>query len=395
MIFDEVEGVLSDDTFAKMGFQGASGLSKGLINEVLENNTAPAIWITNTVDGVDPAYLRRFDIVQKLKTPLAAVKKRIARRVFRDLPLENEYVDRIVANRAVTPAHLQKVTKICDRMGVENGNVARYVVNHVLNGDLEAINARPITKPRKTKNNSPKLTYRSSLINCDMDIEQLATGLHKDSHVRICLFGPPGTGKTAWASHLAKSIRRPLLVKQASDILDKYIGGTEKQIAATFREASASRSILLLDEIDSFLPDRSTAERHYEISQANQFLTAMEKFEGILLCTTNLMENLDPATMRRFDFKISFDYLKSEQACAMAEDFFAAFKVPVTRQGRVMLKAGLDRLKLSQGDFATLLRRYAALGTRPKVRKLVEELKKEVGFREVGRSRPIGFVHCE
>jgi SpoVK/Ycf46/Vps4 family AAA+-type ATPase len=315
--------------------------------------------------------------------------------VFKDLSLENDYVDRIVANRAVTPAHMQKVTKICNRMGVESGNEARNVVDQVLNGDLEAMQARPIAKPKRMTNKRPKLTYRSSLINCDMDIKQLAKGLHKDSNVRICLFGPPGTGKTAWASYLAKSIGRPLLVKQAADILDKYIGGTEKQIASTFREAFSSRSVLLLDEIDSFLPDRSNAERHYEISQANQFLTAMERFEGILLCTTNLMENLDPATMRRFDFKISFDYLKSEQACTMADDFFAAFEVPVTRQGKVMLKAGLDRLKLSQGDFATLLRRYAALGTKPKVRKLVEELKKEVGFREIGRSRPIGFVHCE
>jgi SpoVK/Ycf46/Vps4 family AAA+-type ATPase len=395
VIFDEVEEVLSDDTFAKMGFQGTQGLSKGLINEVLENNTAPAIWITNTVDGVDPAYLRRFDIVQQLKTPLATVKKRIARRVFKDLPLENEYVDRIVANRAVTPAHMQKVTKVCNRIGVETGNEARKVVDQVLNGDLAAIQARPIAKPKKARNKQPKLAYRSSLINCDMDIKRLAKGLHKESNVRICLFGPPGTGKTAWASHLAKSIGRPLLVKQASDILDKYIGGTEKQIASTFSEAFASRSVLLLDEVDSFLPDRGNAIRHYEISQANQFLTAMEQFEGILLCTTNLMENLDPATMRRFDFKISFDYLKSEQACAMANDFLAAFEVPVTRQGKVMLKAGLDRLKLSQGDFATLLRRYAALGKKPKVRKLVEELKKEVGFREIGRSRPIGFVHCE
>ena len=392
VIFDEVEEVLSDDTFARMGFKGMGNFSKGLVNQVLENNTAPAIWITNTVEGVDPAYLRRFDIVHHLKTPLPAIKKRIAKRVFKDLPIEAEFVDRIVENRAITPAHMQKVTKICHRLGVETGKQARNVVDQVLNGDLEAIQARPIKKPAAAKKNRPKLTYRSSLINCDTDIEQLAKGLHADSSVRMCLFGPPGTGKTAWASHLAKSIGRPLLVKQASDILDKYIGGTEKQIANTFREALSSRSVLLLDEVDSFLPDRSNATQHYQISQANQFLTAMEQFEGILLCTTNLMENLDPATMRRFDFKISFDYLKSEQACQMAADLFAAFEVPVTRQNRVMLKAGLDRLKLSQGDFATLLRRYAALGTKPEVRKLCQELKGEAGFREIGRSRPIGFT---
>ena len=179
-----------------------------------------------------------------------------------------------------------------------------------------------------------------------------------------------------------------------SEILDKYIGGTEKRISATFSEAASSRSVLLLDEVDSFLPNRSNSSRHYEITQANQFLTAMEEFEGILICTTNLMDRLDPATLRRFDFKISFDYLRPEQACEMAADFLAALDVPVTRQGRVKLKAGLGRLKLSQGDFSALLRRYVALSTKPKVRKLCEELGKEAGFREIGKSRPIGFVHC-
>jgi SpoVK/Ycf46/Vps4 family AAA+-type ATPase len=151
----------------------------------------------------------------------------------------------------------------------------------------------------------------------------------------------------------------------------------------------------MLDEVDSFLPDRANATHHWETTQANQFLTALERFEGILLCTTNLLDNLDPATMRRFDFKIEFDYLKTEQAVEMAADLLKAFKVPLTKQGSVMLEANLGRLKLAQGDFAALLRRFNAMGEKVKVRKLCEELKKEAGFREIGRSRPIGFVHCD
>ena len=392
IVFDEVEEVLCNANFARMGFKDDSKVGKGLINKILEENNTPAIWITNTVDGVDPAYLRRFDMVQQLKTPLPATKKRMARRVFKDLPLDSALVDQIAEHKAITPAHLQKITRICNRLGVETTNEAANVVNQVLNGDLAAIRAKPINTSKLSGGKKPSLTYKPSLINCDTDIEQIGRHLNAGSSARMCLFGPPGTGKTAWARYVARAVKRPLLVKQAADLLNEYVGGTEKRIRAAFEEATRTKSILLFDEVDSFLPDRKSVSQHWEVSQANQFLTALEEFNGVLLCTTNLMDNLDPATMRRFDFKISFDYLKPEQALEMAMDFCRAFKVPVTKQGRVMLEANLGRLKLAQGDFAALLRRYSVMNDKPKVRKLCEELKKEVGFREEVKSRPIGFV---
>ena len=391
ILFDEVEEILSDTNYERFGFKEEGSLSKGLINSVLEKNTAPTIWITNTVTGVDPAYLRRFDIVQEVKSPIAAVKKRIARRLFRDMPVDDAVIDRIVENNSITPAHLQKVNKICRRIGVDSRSEAKNVVNQVLAGDLRAIQGQPLKAGAKRKSARPAIAYRPDLINCDTDVVKLGTRLHAGSSVRMCLFGPPGTGKSAWARHLAKQVGRPLIVKQAADIFDPFLGNTEKNIAKAFQDASRSRSILMLDEVDSFLPDRSNAHRHWEISQANQFLTALEEFEGILLCTTNLLENLDPATMRRFDFKVKFDYLTTEQSVEMAAELLKVFKVPLTRQGRAMLNANLGRLKLAQGDYAALLRRFAAMGEKVKVRKLCDELRTEAGFRETER-RPIGFL---
>jgi len=390
--FDEVEEILCNDTFARLGFKGESRFSKGLINNVLENNACPSIWITNTVGGVDPAYLRRFDIAAHLKTPVSTVKKRIAKRVFGDLPLDRDLVQRIVENHAVTPAHLQKVTKICRRLGVETASEAKTVVNQVLNGDLKALSARPLKSSDKARNKVAKLKYRSSLVNCDEDVRRLTESLDADGSARLCLFGPPGTGKTAWASHLAKSIRKPLLVKNASDVLDKYIGGTEKNIAKIFREAKDKGCILMLDEVDSFLPDRSLATRHWEITQANQFLTAMENYEGILICTTNLKGNLDPATMRRFDFKINFDYLKPEQAFLMAFDLLTALNVRLSKAEKAELKEGLSTLTLSHGDFAAMVRRYAALKKKPNGKQVLDDLRSEASYRDIGTSRPIGFI---
>ena len=392
VLFDEVEDVLSDKSFADWGFKSDSKITKGLINTVLENNTTPSIWITNTVGGVDPAYLRRFDIVLQMKTPLPHTKRRIARKVFQDVPIDRELVNRIASNRSLTPAHLEKVSKICQRLEVDTAVKASAVVKQVLDGDLRALQARPLEAPRKVKKKPLRLRYRAESLNCDTDLSQLTSCLDKDSSVRMCLFGPPGTGKTAWAAHLARSVRRPLLVKHASDILDKFVGATEKNIAQMFDEAREHNSILMLDEADSFLPDRSMANRQWEITQANQFLTAMERYQGIMICTTNLVGNLDPATLRRFDFKVNFDYLEPEHVFVLAMDLLKLLGSTPTTEEEVALRSRLARHKLSHGDFAALLRRYAATNAKPSAAELVSDLKTEVGFREKDSSRPIGFL---
>lgn len=392
VVFDEVEEVLSDSSFTKFGFKEKGGFAKGLMNSILETNATPAIWITNTVGGVDPAYLRRFDLVVNLKTPVEWMKRKIAFRTLKDLPISTSVVSRMVRHRDITPAHFDKVSRICTRIGVSTPEEGAVIATQVLNGDLRAIRARPLEekKPEKKKQGI-RLPYRPDLINCDTDVEQLAANLSADCSVRICSFGPPGTGKTAWARHLAESVGRPLLVRHAADILDKYIGGTEEKIVTAFREATDTNSVLMLDEVDGFLPDRANATRHWEITQANQFLTAMEEFDGILVCATNLIDNLDPATMRRFDFKIRFDYLGVEQACELARELLGVLGVTLPKEDRSQLRFSLSRLELSHGDFAVVLRRYAALKLTPGWRQLVEDLEAETSFRQ-STPRPIGFL---
>jgi SpoVK/Ycf46/Vps4 family AAA+-type ATPase len=363
------------------------------MNTILETNTTPAIWITNTVSGVDPAYLRRFDMVVNVSKPVARAKRRMASRAFKDLPLSKSTVDRIIQHQAITGAHMQKVSKICERIGVETAGEAQNVVRHVINGELRAVKERPlVTRSSRRKGGQVKLPYRPSLVNCDTDIVDLAEKLRPGASVRICSFGPPGTGKTAWAKSLADKLQRPLLVKQAADILAKYVGETEENIVEIFKEAEATRSVLVLDEIDSFLPDRTNLDKHWEVTQANQFLTAMEEYQGILVCTTNLKESLDPATMRRFDFKITFDYLKPEQASEVAFDLMDMLDLKLSKESRAQLRFGLEGLQLTHGDFAALLRRYLAIKGKPDWKQLVADLKWETSFRQKAESTSIGFL---
>ena len=80
----------------------------------------------------------------------------------------------------------------------------------------------------------------------------------------------------------------------------------------TFAEAEREQAILVFDEADTFLFSRDMAQRSWEISHTNEFLTHMERYQGILICTTNRMTGLDSASIRRFNHKIGFNCLKPE-----------------------------------------------------------------------------------
>jgi len=133
---------------------------------------------------------------------------------------------------------------------------------------------------------------------------------------RIIFYGPPGTGKTLTSYSLAKSLKRQVLAFDCSKILSMYVGESEKNVRKifdTFKDLSAktkTEPILLLNEADQFLSARSNgptggAEQMHNQMQ-NIFLEQIEQFDGILIATTNLLENIDAAFSRRFNYKIEF-----------------------------------------------------------------------------------------
>ena len=95
--------------------------------------------------------------------------------------------------------------------------------------------------------------------------------------------------------------------------MSKFVGETEQNMAGMFREAENEKAVLLLDEADSFLQDRRGAQRTYEVTEVNEMLQGMERFDGIFVCTTNLMDRIDQAALRRFTFKIRFKPLTAVQ----------------------------------------------------------------------------------
>jgi len=223
------------------------------------------------------------------------------------------------------------------------------------------------------------------------DITRIIAALQVRSHGTLCFDGPPGTGKTALAEHMAQALGRPLMVKQASDVLGKYVGETEQALAAMFRAAEAEQAVLLLDEADSLLQDRRGAQRQHEVSAVNELLQGMERFRGIFICTTNLFEQLDAAALRRFSFKIRFKPLNAIQREAMytaeALGGDAAQLTPATRARLASLA------QLCPGDFATVQRQAHILASPWSPEEFLEQLEAEHRLKpEVREARGMGFV---
>ena len=140
---------------------------------------------------------------------------------------------------------------------------------------------------------------------------------------RIIFYGPPGTGKTLTAHSLAKSLKKQILAFDCSKILSMYVGESEKNVRKIFdtyydlAKKTKSEPILLLNEADQFLSSRSSgigssADQMHNQMQ-NIFLEQIENFKGMLIATTNLLENIDKAFSRRFNYKIEFKRPNKEQ----------------------------------------------------------------------------------
>ena len=167
--------------------------------------------------------------------------------------------------------------------------------------------------------------------------------------VRMLFYGLSGTGKTELARYISTTLGKPLLLKRCSDLISPFVGQTEQLIASAFEEAEATDSILLFDEADSFFADRTKARQQWERTQVNEFLTQMEEFSGICICTTNLRKIMDPAMQRRFHIISEFKALNEEGITTLLESYFFNYEFNDSQ-----IKNLVKYNSVTPGDFGSL-----------------------------------------
>ena len=355
-MFDSADEVLSKKWSPDLfdGDEITSGIDVKLMKQQFCTNPLPIIWIIDTPRAIEYVCLRRFNYALEVDKMPEALRHKQITRATQTLSISDVWRQQLIKHTDIPLNQIKKAATIAELNNSEIGLSAEHIMEQVLNSHIQLFK-----RPTSISRHRPVTGYDLSFTNTTIPLKALLAGLKHKPQGTFCFYGAPGTGKSAFAKHLAEQLGLPIIIKRASDILDKYIGETEKNIADIFREAHREGAILLLDEADSLLGDRRDARHNWEVSKVNEMLTQMEQFEGIFICTTNLMERMDAASLRRFDFKVKFDYLKAEQRWGLfqQESQRLGAQLPKDKPALNNLKNKIERLtKLTPGDFAVLSR---------------------------------------
>jgi AAA+ superfamily predicted ATPase len=347
LLFDEAEDVFSGSFFQPSIAQ----CRKGWMNRILEESKIPTLWVSNSIQGIDPAFLRRFDMVFELPVPPKKQRQHILQEAASGL-LQSDDIQKLAEAQTLAPAVVSRTAAVLQSVQAELGQEkTRESFWLMVNSTLEIQQHRPI---RKNDPNRLPETYNPAFVQTDVNLVRLAEKVQQSQAGRFCFYGPPGSGKTAYGRWLAEKLDKPLLVKRASDLLSMWVGKTEQNIARAFAEAERENAVLQIDEMDSFLQDRRTVHHSWEMTQTNEMLTQMEAFSGIFIATTNLMNHLDQAALRRFDLKVKFDFLPPEKVWNLLPDYCQQLALPHPDDDLWCKIACLKNLTL--GDFATVMR---------------------------------------
>ena len=402
IVVDEADSLLRCTNMGILEMFGRSSSvtgDKGLVNDLLEKNKAPTIWITNTgAEELDLSNRRRFDYSIRFD-PLTR-SQRIG-------------IWKNAASKAGVSGKLtnKDIVRLIERYPVNTGIVARAFVNAACAGgtraecrrmiealldrqcELSGHDDNSVETPCVSKDYSleglnikSKLPLEKVLFAARRFLDSSTRGGDRDApRMNILLSGVPGSGKTEFVKYLASQLGRPLCMRRPSDLKSKWVGETEQNIAAAFREARDKQSVLFFDEIDSFLDNREAIQQGHEKSMVNEVLQQMENFGGVFVGTTNFSAMLDPAVARRFTFKIELDYLTSSGKRHFFKKFF---DVDLSSEE----ECALDKLEcLTPGDFRTVRQELYYLGDDVDNADRIAALEEEIRAKSLGRHCRIGF----
>ncbi len=391
LVLDEAEDIFQSDyqnPFARLFRRSEE--SKGWVNNLLETNAHPVIWIGNQVSHLDPAYLRRFTFCLEFPPTPFALRHQIAEKQLSAVGCSAEMIEAVAAREETTPALLATSVNFA-KLSSASGLGPDRAIQTILDEHAKAAGrkATPLVPRRLTRFDMKYLNAVGSATP-----ERLLQALRADAPAALLFSGPPGTGKTQFAAEIAKQLGRRLAVRTASDINSKWYGESEANVARMFRDCDPKAELLFLDEAEVVLQSRGTASHRADRAVTAEFLRWLEAFEGIFVCATNHSEDFDAALMRRFTFRMEFKPLAAAQRESLYLELTNGWTPPDGNPAPSLDTETTGRLKrldhLTPGDFANVARRTRSLGLGSS--DWIAELEAEHRAKGGAVRQPIGFT---
>ena len=223
----------------------------------------------------------------------------------------------------------------------------------------------------------PMTEFDTGLINCDTNVDLLIEKLKnydKENPFSILIYGPPGTGKSYFLRYLAQTIGLNTVERKPAELFSKYQGQPAKNVLSMFEEAQEKDAMLIIDEVEGIISERKEdrGDNKWKSDMTNTFLSAMESCSVPFCGTSNHLDKIDKAILRRFVFKLHFDYLTPEQARYAFEKIFG-----------LMAPLELSEMhNLTSGDFSVVKKKALILGCLNEADTLLEMLKEELKNKE-------------
>jgi SpoVK/Ycf46/Vps4 family AAA+-type ATPase len=399
LIVDEADFLLNTIS----SYYDSNRPEKGWLNDLLDNSNARIIWITNKIGSMEESTLRRFSYSICFKKFNKNQRISVWNNILKRNPLKKYISSDLVAelsgkyevNAGAISSSLNALKQINTGRALKQEEI-KPLLENLLTKHSILLNADV-----KKKNKLTELTgkYDLSFLNTDTDINTVVNSVkrfnktiyneHGISSINLLLWGESGTGKTEFAKYLASQTGMGLIIKRSSDLMNMYVGETEKLIRNAFKEAEEKKSILFIDEADTFFGSRERAKASWEISHTNEFLVQMENFSGILICCTNLLEIFDTAAMRRFNWKIRFSPVLQKMRIPLYEMYFANEGSSLTPKQKTKI-AEIEYL--TPGHVKAVHQRRMFADTEIQNHdSIIDEVEKEASYMKVRSPRKMGF----